>query len=165
MVKTKIFLIVILVLGLGVCGVAGWQLFQKDTLPVVHGDKVLPLQEVNDAQLSELEADLAKKAEERADFGTPGADEMTMEQALEASHKAMNESQGLTAEMLTQYSVSPIFSVENGSVNINGSPVFLSPPYWQMTYMDKNGSAVYTVYLDAKTGEVLAVAVPEDTNG
>ena len=163
--KTKVFLIVILVLGLGVCGFAGWQIFHKDALPVVQGDKVLPLLEFDEAQVSELSADLEKRAEERSDLGTPGSGELSMEQALEAANKAMGEFQGLTAEALKQYSLHPLFSVEDSFVNIAGNPQTLPAPYWQLTYMDGQGSAVYTVYLNAKTGEVLAVAAPEDSNG
>ena len=162
--KTKVFLIVILVLGLGVCGFAGWQIFQKDALPVVHGDKVLPLAEFGEAQVSELGADLEKRAEERSDLGTPGSDELSLEQALEAASKAMEDHLGLTADALKQYAIHPLFAVENNFVNIGGNPKTLPAPYWQLTYME-GSSAVYTVYLNAKTGEVLAVAAPEDSNG
>lgn len=123
--------------------------------------EALSLREWSAEELESLQRGLSERSGAWAGHGLPSAEQIQLPQALALTEQALQQHMGLTSDTIATFTVLPYFMTVNGQVNINGAPVDLPAPYWQMYY----GNGEYTVYLDASTGAILAIPGLSDGNG
>lgn len=109
-----------------------------------------------------LEDDIATRANEWPSHGTPSPEAIPLSKAMELCSEALQTVKSVSAETLVDISVLPYFLEGDSWVHVDGQEVDLYGPYWQMNCFGPGG---YTVYMDAKTGEVLAIPGETDANG
>ena len=127
--------------------------------------KVLFMKNYTQEQIKEMEMDLALRASLWQGHGVPDQDDISMAEALERSKQALIQQKGFSEEEIATYFLLPYYLTSQGSfVTTDGKRVPLPAPYWQMNY-EGGPLKLYSVFLDAKTGEILTITSPEDGNG
>lgn len=164
MMKKMLLSIFALVMALMLCTLPALATTPDEDPDLEYEDewKVMPMKGYTDEQVAKIEEELALRATAWPSHGVPGEGHMPLLEAVEISNKALVENKSMTATAVEASSLLPYFLTEDSYVNIGGEPVTLTAPYWQMNY---EGSGFYTVYMDAKTGDVITIAGIEDANG